>query len=113
MVLFKNKIIFKYLELQIDKENIQRLDNISSKLNKRIFKYIFLDVSKVEILESDEIKKIIKVNNFLKEEGVELIIINGGKYKKRLYNIFEAIKDFNNIKQCNDEINAALLLKKQ
>ncbi|NSA03327.1 hypothetical protein FHU26_003876 [Clostridium beijerinckii] len=49
----------------------------------------------------------------MKEEGVELIIINGGKYKKRLYNIFEAIKDFNNIKQCNDEINAALLLKKQ
>ncbi|WP_182629298.1 Hpt domain-containing protein [Clostridium chromiireducens] len=109
---FKNKIIFKYLELQIDKENIERLDNISSKLNKKIFRYVFLDVSKVEILESDEIKKIIKVNNFLKEEGVELIIINGGKYKKRLYNIFEAIRDFNNIKQCNDEINAALLLKK-
>ncbi|PSM58437.1 hypothetical protein C4L39_07180 [Clostridium diolis] len=109
---FKNKIIFKYLELQMDKENIERLDNISSKLNKKIFRYVFLDVSKVEILESDEIKKIIKVNNLLKEEGVELVIINGGKYKKRLYNIFEAIKDFNNIKQCNDEINAALLLKK-
>lgn len=110
---FKNKIFFKYVELQRDKENIERLDNISSKLNKKIFKYVFLDFSKVEILESDELKKLIKVNNSLEEEGIELIIINGGKYKKRLYNIFEAIDAFDNIKQYNNEKNATLLFKKQ
>ncbi|NYC27549.1 hypothetical protein [Clostridium saccharobutylicum] len=108
---FKNKIIFKYVELKLDKQNIERLDNISSKLNKKIFKYVLLDVSEVEILESDEIKKLIKVNNSLEEEGIELVIINGGKYKKRLYNIFEAIGDFDNIRQCNSEINAVLLIK--
>lgn len=109
---FKNKIIFKYVELQADKENIERLDSISSKLNKKIFKYVVLDVSKVEILESDELKKLIKVNRLLKEDGIKLVIINGGKYRKRLYNIFEAINDFNNIKQCKNETNAALFFKK-
>ncbi|WP_270566379.1 Hpt domain-containing protein [Clostridium beijerinckii] len=109
---FKNKIIFKYVELQADKGNIERLDNISSKLNKRIFKYVFIDVSKVEILESDELKKLIKLNNILKEYGVELVIINGGEYRKRLYNIFEAINDLGNIKQYNNETNAALFLKR-
>lgn len=109
---FKNKIIFKYVELQEDKENIERLDNISSKLNKKIFKYVFLDVSKVDLLESDELKKLIKVNNLLKESGIEMIIINGGKYSKRLYNIFEAINDFNNVKQYKNEMNAVLFFKK-
>lgn len=110
-VTFKNKIIFKYVELQADKENIDRLDNIYSKLNRKIFKYVFLDVSKVEIFEGDELKKIIKVIKALQEDGVELSIINGGQYKKRLYNIFEAIEAFDDIKQYNNEVGTALLFK--
>lgn len=103
---FKNKLFFKYVQLQVDKENIERLDNLYSKLNKNTFKYVFIDISKLEILERDVLIEFIKVYESLLEDGIEVSIINGGNFRKRLYNILESIKAFEEIKQYYDEANA-------
>ncbi|MBV7273371.1 Hpt domain-containing protein [Clostridium sp. PL3] len=103
---FKNKLIFKYIKLNSEGVKVERLSELSDKLNRTIFKYVAIDISKVKILETDELKKLIQLHKSFAEEGIKLYIINGGHYRKRLYNIIESIAVIEDIKQYIKELEA-------
>ncbi|KZL92344.1 Hpt domain-containing protein [Clostridium magnum] len=105
---FKNKLIFKYVELNADGRNIERFEDLVNRIPRNIFKYVAVDISKIKILEYDELKKLIEVYKRFNEEGIVLYLINGGSHRKRLYNIIESINIIADIKQYSNESEAVL-----
>jgi two-component system, chemotaxis family, sensor kinase CheA len=87
-----NKSIFKSVE--ITKENtIINISEMVKTLDIRLFKYLIIDISQIEIIEHDELNILIEIKRTMKNQDIEVNIVNNGIYRKRLYNIFESIVD--------------------
>lgn len=104
--MFKNKVFFKYLQLKKDEDNIERLEILKEKMDRDLFRYVLIDINDLEIIENNELKKLINLNKFMSENGIQVVILNGGIYRRRIYNILESIIDILDIKQYYNETHA-------
>lgn len=89
---------------------INRLKVFVEMVNKSSTLIIFIDTSKLTIIHEKEIKDLIGIKNQLKAQNVEIGIIVGGPYIRRIMNIFDSIRSIEEFKVYGNELDAVLTM---
>mgnify|MGYP000877322066 FL=1 len=87
---------------------IDRLKIFAEMVNKPSTLMVFIDTSKLTVINEKEIKALIEIKNQMREQEVELGIIVGGPYMRRIMNIFDSIRAFEDFKVYVNELDAVL-----
>lgn len=103
----KGKYIVRYIRLE--KDNAENaLKNIMGMVNKYSTMIFLINISMLDILHENEIKELIRIKGELLEQGVEIGLVTYGSGSKRIINIFDSIKQIDEIRVYSSELEAIL-----
>lgn len=101
----KGKYIVRYIRLE--KGNAENtLKNIMGMINRSSTLIFLINISMLDILHENEIKELIRIKGELLELGVEIGLVTYGSGSRRIINIFDSIKQIDEIKVYSSELEA-------
>ncbi|HPU58119.1 MAG TPA: hypothetical protein PLG48_01240, partial [Candidatus Avimonas sp.] len=103
----KGKHLFKVFQPRTE-GFIDRLREFLGMLNKSTTLIILINLSGLEIISEDELKALIDIKNQVRARDIEICIVAQGPNARRIVNIFDSIKRFEEFYLFKSEIEAVL-----
>lgn len=101
----KGRYVVRYVKLE-QNNVINGLRNFIEMINKSSTLIILIDLCNLDILHEDEIREIIRLQNELKNKGMEIGLIACGPKVRRIVNIFDSIRQVCEFKIYSTELDA-------
>jgi len=87
---------------------MEGLDGFVERMDKSCTRNLLLDLSRIEMIDEHELKRLVALKRRLDGMGIVLRIIVGHSFRKRLVNIFDAIRTIEPFELFDTEVDAAL-----
>lgn len=110
---FYNAVKGKYLFIPfkpLKDDFIKSVNAFAAMMNTSSTLAFFIDTGHLTIIREDEMKGLLEFKRKMSEKGIELGVIVRGPWARRIVNIFDSIKPFEDFCVCETELEAVMKL---